>query len=160
MRRRRATPLSISASASTPRMARYSASLEASSETMTREKLRDTSAASSSRCRPLVWRCSVRPRARNKSATWNTSGRRRGSPPENSTSRVPRSGRATASVRISSSVKSSAPLAFHQSQDTHRLLQRLVGKKMTTGRTNVRFVSSPTRTSVLTSVTLMLRAAQ
>ena len=36
---------------------------------------------------------------------------------------------------------------FHQSHDTQRLLQRLVGKKITTGSTNVRFVSSPRRTS-------------
>src|SRR5262249_20571637 len=53
-------------------------------------------------------------------------------------------------------VRSPAPLHFHQSQDTHRLLHRLVGKNTTTGRTNVRFVNSPRRTRTLVPVCMVL----
>jgi hypothetical protein len=125
--RSRATPFSTVVSAATPRTARYSASVVASSDTMTREKCRATSPAHRSRSTPLVSRCNRVPFARNILAASNTSGRSSGSPPENRTRRVPNAGNASATSSISSSERSPAPLHFHQSQDTQRLLQRLVG---------------------------------
>ena len=66
-------------------------------------------------------------RSRNRRAISKTSSRRSGSPPENATTRVPRPSRERVKVEISSRVRSSAPVAFHQSQERQRLLQRLVG---------------------------------
>src|SRR5258706_10383050 len=97
---------------------------------------------------PLVWRCRTMPTRRKSSAALKTSGRRSGSPPEKSTSRVPNGRSASAMDAISGSVRSPAPEDFHQSHETQRLLQRLVGKKMTMGSTSVRLVSSPSLKSV------------
>src|SRR5262245_28086542 len=123
---------------------------------MTREKTRATSAAVRSRSTPLVCKCSVMSCSRNIAAASNTSGLSSGSPPENSTMRVPSAGNASATASISVNVKSPAPLHFHQSQDAERLLHRLVGKNTTTGRTNVRLVNSPSRTRTLVVVFIAL----
>src|SRR5215510_17921 len=96
------------------------------------------------------------PCSRNIAAASNTSGLRSGSPPENSTIRVPSDGKASATASISFNVRSPAPLHFHQSHETQRLLQRLVGKNTTTGRTNVRFVNSPSRTKTVVVVVMAL----
>src|SRR5258705_9945457 len=96
------------------------------------------------------------PWPRNSAAASKTSGRSSGSPPENSTIRVPSAGKASATDLISGSVRSPSPLHFHQSHETHRLLQRLVGKKTTTGNTKVRLVSSPRRTRTLVVVRMAL----
>src|SRR6476469_9826225 len=94
--------------------------------------------------------------SRNIAAASKTSGRSSGSPPEKSTMRVPSAGSASATVSISSNDRSPAPLHFHQSHDTQRLLHRLVGKNTTTGRPKVRFVHSPRRTSTLVAVSMAL----
>jgi len=109
---------------------------------------RATRSANRSSRTPLVSRWRAMCCSRNASAASKTSGRSSGSPPENTTTRVPSAGSDCASARISSIVRSSAPLCFHQSHDTQRLLQRPVGNRISSGSTNVRFVIRPRRTSV------------
>src|SRR3954454_12137132 len=104
------------------------------------ENVSATRGAKRSSSTPLVCTCRTMPRRRNRSAISNTSGRSSGSPPEKSTTRVPNSDRLAPTTAISSHERSPSPLAFHQSQDTQRLLHRLGGKKTASGSTNRRFV--------------------